>query len=217
MSPAPASAPAPARFTFDLDLGGRQRGARPMSDASLDAMLKEAREEGIALGRAEAERSATGRLAAAADTVAASAAMMARALEDAQKSAVANAIDLAATIARKLADSLVQSQPLAELEALIADCLTSIDSAPHLVIRCHPDLAETVRLTTEARMTTSGFAGRLVVIGDPELALGDGKIEWADGGLIRDTAAIAAAIDERIAAYLDARGIARPKETPDGQ
>jgi flagellar assembly protein FliH len=63
-------------------------------------------------------------------------------------------------------------------------------------------------------MTTSGFTGRLVVIGDPEVALGDGKIEWADGGLVRDRAAISAAIDNRIAAYLDARGIGRPKETP---
>jgi flagellar assembly protein FliH len=188
-----------------------------MSDASLDAMLKEAREEGIALGHAEAERLATGRLSAAADSVARSAAMMARALEDAQKAAIANAIDLSATIARKLADSLIQSQPFAELEALIADCLTSIDSAPHLVIRCHPELADTVRMSTEARMTTSGFTGRLVVIGDPEMKLGDGKIEWADGGLVRNTAATDAAIDERIDAYLEARGIVRTKETSDGQ
>jgi flagellar assembly protein FliH len=212
------AAPAPARFTFDLDLGTRQRGGgRPMSDSALDTMLKEARDEGIALGHAEAERSATGRLAAAADSVAASAGRMAAALEEAQKAAVANAIDLAAAIARKLALTLIESQPLIELEALIAECLTSIESAPHLVIRCHPDLAETVRTSTEASMTTSGFTGRLVVIGDPEIALGDGKIEWADGGLIRDGAAIAASIDERIYAYLDARGILRLKETSNGQ
>jgi flagellar assembly protein FliH len=211
MSAAPASAP--ARFTFDLDLGGRQRTAgRPLSDAALDTMLREAREEGIALGHAEADRSATGQLAAAADSVARSAVLMSDALERAQKAAIANAVDLAAMIARKLADSLIHSQPLAELEALIAECLTSIEAAPHLVIRCHPDLADTVRTSTEARMTISGFTGRLVVIGDPEVALGDGKIEWADGGLIRDTAAIIAAIDDRIAAYLDARGIARPSK-----
>ena len=210
-----STAPAPARFTFDLDLAGRQRGGgRPMSDAALDAMLKDAREEGIALGHAEAERSATGQLAAAADSVATSAAAMARALEDAQKTAVANAVDLAAAIARKLALTLIESQPLVELEALIAECLTSIESAPHLVIRCHPDLAETVRQSTESRMTTSGFTGRLVVIGDPEIALGDGKIEWADGGLIRDLTAITASIDERVNAYLDARGIVRSKESP---
>ena len=208
------STAAPARFTFDLDLGGRQLHGRPMSDAALDAMLKDARSEGVVLGLAEAERSATGRLSAAADSIANSAGMMATALDDAQKAALGAAVDLAAMVARKLADSLIASQPPAELETLIAECLTSIESAPHLVIRCHPDLADTVRATTESRMTTSGFTGRLIVIGDPEVALGDGKIEWADGGLVRDRAAISAAIDNRIAAYLDARGIGRPKETP---
>jgi len=47
--------------------------------------------------------------------------------------------------------------------------------------------------------------GRLIVMGDPEIGLGDGRIEWVDGGLVRDRAAIEAAIDERIAAYLAAR------------
>src|SRR5215218_9245534 len=120
------STAAPARFTFDLDLGGRQLLGRPMSDAALDKMLKDARTEGFALGLAEAERSATGRLSAAADTVASSAAMMAKALDDAQKAALGAAVDLAAMIARKLAGSLIASQPAAELDTLIAECLTSI-------------------------------------------------------------------------------------------
>ena len=32
-----------------------------------------------------------------------------------------------------------------------------------------------------------GFEGRVVLIGDPELADSDCRIEWADGGLERDT------------------------------
>jgi flagellar assembly protein FliH len=54
---------------------------------------------------------------------------------------------------------------------------------------------------------TSGFSGRLVVMGDPEIALGDCRLEWVDGGLVRDRAATAAEIDRRIAAFLAARGI----------
>ena len=52
---------------------------------------------------------------------------------------------------------------------------------------------------------TSGFAGRLIVMGDPEIRLGDGRIEWADGGLVRDIGAISGEIDKRISAYLTAR------------
>jgi flagellar assembly protein FliH len=207
------STPAPARFTFDLDLGGHQRRGSAVTDASLEAMLQEARSDGVAEGLAEAERSATTRLAAAADSLAGSAAMMAQALDDAQKQALAGAVALSAAIARKLAEGLVSRQPATELNALIAECLTTIESTPHLVVRCHTDLADIIRAVTEERIADSGFSGRLIVIGDPELALGDGRIEWADGGLVRDSAAIAAAVDESIANYLDARGIVRAKES----
>lgn len=207
------SAPAPARFTFDLDLGGRQRRGSAVTDASLEAMLQEARSEGVAEGLAEAERSAITRLAAAADSIAESAAMMAEALENAQKQALADAVDLSAAIARKLAESLIASQPAAELDALIAECLTTIEATPHLLVRCHPDLADTIRAATQERIAASGFSGRLIIIGDPELAVGDGRIEWADGGIVRDSAAIAGAVDEAIANYLDARGIGRAKES----
>ena len=44
----------------------------------------------------------------------------------------------------------------------------------------------TVRDLAAARMQTSGFAGRLVVMGDPEIVPGDARIEWADGGIVRD-------------------------------
>ena len=47
--------------------------------------------------------------------------------------------------------------------------------------------------------------------------LGDGRIEWVDGGLVRDMASLSDQIDSRIAAFLVARGInpdaERPEET----
>ena len=46
---------------------------------------------------------------------------------------------------------------------------------------------------------------RLVVLAEPEIAAGDCRIEWADGGIERDSAAIAAAIDEAVTRYVHAR------------
>ena len=43
-----------------------------------------------------------------------------------------------------------------------------------------------------------GFDGRLVVLAEPGIALGDCRIEWADGGLARDRAATEAAIGEAV-------------------
>ena len=50
--------------------------------------------------------------------------------------------------------------------------------------------------TTIAR--ARGFEGRLVVLAEPDIAAGDCRIEWADGGIERDSAAIDAAIGEAV-------------------
>ena len=59
------------------------------------------------------------------------------------------------------------------------------------------------RLEEIARMR--GFEGRLVVLAEPDIACGDCRIEWADGGVNRDRAAIEAAIGEAVARYLAVR------------
>ena len=89
--------------------------------------------------------------------------------------------------------------------ALIGECMQSLGSVPHLVVRCHPSIADSIRDTATTHMQTSGFAGRLVVMGDPDLRVGDGKLEWVDGGLVRDIAAISKDIDSKITAYLAAK------------
>lgn len=210
---------APARFTFDLDLAHRepQRDTSVADAAAAERMrraeLEEARAAGFAAGRAEgiaegdqsASARSTRQIAAAADTLADQVAALAMTMDDARAATLAGAVDLAATIARKLAGTLLDTHPVAEIEALIGECLASLNGVPHLVIRCHPDLAEAVRELATARMATTGFTGRLVVLGEPEQALGDCRLEWVDGGLVRDTTAINADIDNRIAAYLAAR------------
>ena len=44
-----------------------------------------------------------------------------------------------------------------------------------------------------------------MVLAEPEIALGDCRIEWADGGIVRDRAATEAAIGEAVGRYLGAR------------
>ena len=73
------------------------------------------------------------------------------------------------------------------------------------MIRCHPDVADAMREAVGAKIEASGFAGRLVVIADPERGLSDGRIEWADGGLVRDLETASAAIDRAVDAFLAAR------------
>lgn len=201
---------APARFTFDLDLARTRRSSRTLPEDELEQMLVDARkqgyQEGLAAGQSSAQAHAANTLAQSAQKLADNAAEVVRALDERQKANLEEAVQLSASIARKLAAHLIARNPGAELAALIRECMASLDHAPHLVVRCHPDLCDAMRAAAEDRMKSTGFAGRLVVMGDPEIRLGDGRLEWADGGLVRDINAISDEINARINAYLMARG-----------
>ena len=71
------------------------------------------------------------------------------------------------------------------------------------------------RLEEIARL--HGFEGRLVVLAEPGMALGDCRIEWADGGLARDRAATEAAIVEAVGRYVAVRRGARQCMTRTGR
>lgn len=208
-----------ARFTFDLDLAKRADEPKPVvqdvppapvgiPQELVDRLVREAREEGFAdgliAGESNATSLATQTIAAAAGTLAAHAASMTAALDEARLETHRHAVDLAVTVGRKLAGHLVTQNPTAELEALIAECMPSLSGVPHLVIRCHPDLADQIRDIATSQIATSGYAGRLVVMGEPDIRLGDGRLEWVDGGLVRDSDALTTDIDQTIADYLAA-------------
>ena len=208
---------APAKFRFDLDLGHRQEKNSVLTESALAAIVSNARAEGYRDGLAEGQQAsvvkAAERLAHAAEVLADHAAAVNAAIDDHRQQTLTEAAELAAAIGKKLARSLVSLQPTAEIETLIAECLTSLDSVPHLVIRCAPDLADAVREIAMARIATSGFTGRLVVLGDPDKASGDARLEWVDGGIARDHAALEAEIDRRVAAYIAAQSGAQNSHT----
>ena len=202
----------PARFTFDLDLGQRTIPSAPpaptVPEELVAQLVAQAREDAYAEGLAAGERNAASMaaqtLAAAAGTLATQTAEMVAALDDASLAAKREAIELAASIGRKLALHLLARHPTVELEALIAECMQSLGGVPHLVVRCHPAIADEIRDIATAHMHTSGFSGRLIVMGDPDIRLGDGKLEWVDGGLVRDIGEISKDIDRKIMAFLAA-------------
>lgn len=204
----------PARFTFDLDLGRNAEKGSLITESALARQLEAARREGYAQGLVDGEKTAIAKankqMLAAADQIGAQAAALVAGMDDLTRHALGEAISLAAAVGRKLASALIAREPTGEIAGLIADCMASLNGVPHLVIRCAPQLADAVRDIATQRMQTSGFAGRLVVMGDPDVALGDARLEWADGGVLRSSAELNAEIDRRIAEYFAAHGIVAP-------
>jgi flagellar assembly protein FliH len=105
---------------------------------------------------------------------------------------------------------LIAREPLAEISALATECFRQLVSAPHVVVRVGPDIYDAVRHKLEEIAAARGFEGRLTVQSEAGLAPGDCRIEWTEGGVVRDRAATAAVIEDAVARYVGARTLSTP-------
>jgi flagellar assembly protein FliH len=195
-----------AKFMFDVDFAAGSDPARRMiTPAAHEAALADTRAkaycDGIAATVADGER----RAAAALERVAAGLAELAGKLAAIEARLEAEAIEVAVAVARKLAPELIAREPFAEIAALARGCFAHLVAAPHVVVRVSDALHAQAREQLEQTARTHGFDGRLVVLAEPEIASGDCRIEWADGGIVRDRAATEAAIAEAVNRYAAAR------------
>jgi flagellar assembly protein FliH len=173
------------------------------SPAEYDEAVAAAREEGRAAGRAEAvaeaEQVATVALKAAGEHLKA---LMgeAKARQDALTQELTKA---AGAIARKLLPAYAKKQGVGEIETLVAECLGRLHDEPRIVVRVHDDVLDPVRQRLDALAASIGFAGRFVLLAADDIAPGDARIEWADGGVERDTARTWQEIETAIQRFID--------------
>jgi flagellar assembly protein FliH len=119
------------------------------------------------------------------------------------------AVDVAVAVASRLAPTLVAREPQAEMEALARACFANLRAVPHVAVRVPDTTFEPARDDLDRIARESGFEGRLIVLADPDMGQGDVRIEWADGGIVRDRSTVTAAIDDMVARYLVSRGHTR--------
>lgn len=172
------------------------------------ALLAIAEQAAFQRGRAEAlgeqQQSEEGRLADEAGRLAESVSALIGQLDVEQARHEKDAVALAFLVARRICAHLIAREPLGEIIALISECLGPLRRAPHLVIRVRDgDMAELKR-RLDPLVAEKGFDGRLVLLGEPDIAAGDCRIEWADGGMTRDTARTEAAIAENVGRFVAA-------------
>jgi flagellar assembly protein FliH len=199
---------ATVKYLFDEDFGGtpaNRPGDRPVARTEHDKQVTEASEAGYAKGIAAAAAE-TARLSALALQLAASSiGEIARRFSEAEARIEAEAVDVAAAIARKLAPELVAREPFAEVSALVRNCLSHLSRAPHLVVRINDQVYQEARDKLERIAHDSGFEGRLVILAEAAIAPGDCRIEWADGGVSRTAAETDAVIATMVQRYIAAR------------
>lgn len=202
----------PAKFMFDNEFGAfaKPKDTEPkITVAEHEALLAAAEAAAYARGHAQATDEIMGGIERATqlniEQVSAQLARLSGDIGDIESRLEGEAVEVALSVARQLAAALVAREPMAEISALVGDCLREVRAVPHLVVRVQDDLLEPVRQHLEVLAREHGFTGRLVVLAEPHLRPGDCRIEWADGGMALDSAAVEATINRAIQSYLSGR------------
>jgi flagellar assembly protein FliH len=109
------------------------------------------------------------------------------------------AVELIRTALQKVVPALCRKGPLAELEALIGDCLGECLDEPRLVLRVGDQIFDAVEARIAPLTRAAGYGGKVVLLADAALGPGDGRIEWADGGAERDAGRFLRELDALLA------------------
>jgi flagellar assembly protein FliH len=208
---------APAKFLFDTDFAApdksRERPTQAEMAERIAAAEQRAYRDGFDAGQREAKAESDRRTALALEEIKIGMQGIAARFAGIETRMETEAVEVAVAVARKLCSELIAAEPLGEIAGLVKDCFSHLVSTPHLVVRINASLYEAAREGIERLAKQSGFEGRLVILAEPEIATGDCRIEWADGGVVLERAAIEAKIDELVGRYIASRNEAAPAVT----
>jgi flagellar assembly protein FliH len=156
----------------------------------LELATSDARTQGYLDGQNTARDEETARLARAMEAVADSFEHVRHELDAIHATASGEALRFAHAFAMRLAGTVIERYPLASIEQAARSIFDDLRGAPHVAVRVAPDLVEATRDRLQVISRDKGYEGRLIILGEPEIMRGDVRIEWADGGIIRDGAAL---------------------------
>jgi flagellar assembly protein FliH len=200
---------APAKFLFDTDFAtpdkSRERPTQAEMAQKIAAAEAKAYRDGYDAGQREAKAESDRRSALALEEIKIAMQGIAARFAGVERRMETEAVDVAVAVARKLCSELIAAEPLGEVTGLVSECFSHLVATPHLVVRVNDQLYEAARERIERLAKPSGFQGRLVILAEPNLPTGDCKIEWADGGVVLERAAIEAKIDELVGRYMASR------------
>lgn len=200
-----ASATGARRFLFGDDF----RDPQPQVAAAPVDAFREEREaaeqagyaRGLEAGRREAEAQTQRRVAEAFERTAEAAATALHGIDARAREIEGLGLHFFQALAAKLAGRALASQPLAAIAEAAESAFRHVRGVPHLAVRVSADLVEPVDALLKPMARERGFEGRIIVIGDDGIVPGDARLDWAEGGVVRDAAAIDAEVSAVLAAH----------------
>lgn len=192
--------------TFDApeDVAAAAAAEPPPEPQFSQAELEEARNaaygEGVAAGQAEAaaqfDQHADQLLRHIADQL--GACIAAAETTQAETSSLLPTMTVATV--KKAFPALAVNHGEDEILTLVRTGLQSAMDEPRIVVRLSDDDYENLEPQLGALPAQSGFPGKLVTLSDMTISPGDARVEWADGGMIRDLNRITDSIADALSA-----------------
>lgn len=196
----------PIKFTFDQAFDG---GAKSRYDLEIERLEQEnqaAQASALTQGQEQGRQQALTEIEAATQEAMSQVAQAAHALFSQQAQLEASLkqqmVQLAYAIASKLSPALIRNQPLAEIEALIEDCLATANKEPRLIVRVSETLSEAISERLEDMKTKTNFPGDIVLIGEQSFGPQDCRVEWPDGGTERRFVNIQREIEDAVQRFV---------------
>jgi flagellar assembly protein FliH len=183
-----------AKFLFETDF--RQPKPNTQTLAAVEEAEARGYMRGLNDGQRQAQAEAQAHLAAAMERLAQAAGTMLGELDRHQAETEALAVDFALTLGRKIAGAAMARDPMASIAEAAAQSLQHLRGVPHLAVRVNERLVEQVDALLQRMARERGFEGRLITFGDPDITPGDVRLEWADGGVVRDQSRIEEAVSQ---------------------
>ncbi len=173
------------------------------TEEEIDSLKSEARTAGAEEALGSIATQTAQKNAAAGEQIAAAAAAALSSFEQIKTDIQTEAAKLSLSIAQKLTGALIDLHPREEIDAVIRECLTHLTQEPRLVIRVADTLATQVENSIQQAASERGMADKIMVVGDHTLQLGDCKVEWSDGELIRSREKLNTKSTEIIDRYIE--------------
>ncbi len=202
-----------AKFLFDTVFDdseaalvpAQSRGEKSFwSTDEREAARNEGFERGRQVGTEETLAAMEAKTASALETIAANVSALTAQLEAQRQQLKQEGIVLANMIARSLTSALIAREPMHEIESLFSEALEFLPDTPHIAVRLNEASLKAAREKLETVAAERGFQGKLIILGQSDISRGDCRIEWAQGGIVKDQNLVKKRISEITRQYIEA-------------
>lgn len=191
----------------DLGASGAEPLRKPPPPKFSEADLEQARVEGHAAGKSvgaqEAMQTIEQQISQATNAISTEMNALSEAQIKSNERHGREALEVALSVVRKLFPRLADMNGLAEIEAVVRDCLERLRNEPRIVIRICDSLLDPVEARLGELAVQAGFEGKIVYLSQDGLNPGDVRVEWADGGAERDSEQLWREIDQITARIIE--------------